>query len=205
MREETTLDAPADWVRQRLQARLTADGLHAESAASFEQEHTLLVRAGVPGLSKTVAMLTLPAYQRGEVTVTPFRWVATGPLGELFPTLEANLELEPTDDGRTRVVLSGPTNPRYSAWACASTDSCCTPSPPPPSTAFSPRSPPACSPQPRSKPAPATGLGRHASGNRLNVRRRRGRLPTQTMINSKDRQFAPDPRALEVAVPLSDQ
>ena len=111
LREETILDAPPDWVRQRLRTRLLADGLHAESTASFEQEHTLLVRAGVPGLSKTVAMLTLPAYQRGEVTVTPLRWVATGPPGELFPTLEANLELEPTDDGRTRVVLIGSYQP----------------------------------------------------------------------------------------------
>ena len=110
LREETIVDAPPDWVRQRLRT-LLADGLHAESAASFEQEHTLLVRAGGPGLSKTVAMLTLPAYQRGEVTVTPFRWVATGPMGELFPTLEANLELEPTDDGRTRVVLLGSYQP----------------------------------------------------------------------------------------------
>jgi hypothetical protein len=107
LREETIVDAPPNWVLQRLQARLTADGLAAESAASFAQEHTLLVRAGVPGLSKNVAMMTLPAYQRGEVTVIAFRWVATGPLGELFPTLEANLELEPTDDGRTRVVLLG--------------------------------------------------------------------------------------------------
>ena len=111
VREETIVDAPPDWVRQRLQARLTADGLHAESAASFEQEHTLLVHAAVAGLSKTVAMMTMPAYQRGEVTVIPFRWVATGPLGELFPTLEANLELEPTDDGRTRIVLIGSYQP----------------------------------------------------------------------------------------------
>ena len=111
LREETIVDAPPGWVRQRLQARLTADGLHAESAASFEHENTLLVRAGVSGLSKTVAMVTLPAYQRGEVTVIAFRWVATGPLGELFPTLEANLEIEPTDDGRTRVVIIGSYRP----------------------------------------------------------------------------------------------
>ena len=48
-RDETIVDAPPDWVRQRLQARLTVDGLHAESAASFEREHTLLVQAGVGG------------------------------------------------------------------------------------------------------------------------------------------------------------
>ena len=111
VREETIVDAPPGWVRQRLQARLTADGLHPESAASFEQEHTLLVQASVAGVSKTVAMKTLPAYQRGEVTVIPFRWVATGPVGELFPTLDANLELEPTDDERTRIVLLGSYQP----------------------------------------------------------------------------------------------
>ena len=111
LREESIVDAPPDWVRQRLEARLRADGLRAESAASFEHEHTLRVHAAVAGLSKTIAMITLPAYQRGEVTVIALRWVATGPLGELFPTLEANLELEPTDDGRTRMVLIGAYRP----------------------------------------------------------------------------------------------
>ena len=72
LRDETIVDAPPDWVRQRLQARLRDDGFHAETAASFVQERNLLVRAGVHGLSKTVAMMTVPAYQRGEVTVIPF-------------------------------------------------------------------------------------------------------------------------------------
>ena len=35
------------------------------------------------------------------------RWAATSTFGELFPTLDANLELDPTEDGRTRVVLVG--------------------------------------------------------------------------------------------------
>ena len=111
LREETTIDAPPLLVQQRLLDRLRVDGLHAESAASFEDEHTLLVRAGVAAVTKTVAMATLPAYLRGDVTVIPIRWVATGPLGELFPTLEANLEIEPTSDGRTLLLLIGAYRP----------------------------------------------------------------------------------------------
>ena len=38
LRDETILDAPPNWVRHRLQPRLRDDGLHAESAASFEQD-----------------------------------------------------------------------------------------------------------------------------------------------------------------------
>ena len=111
LREELTIDAPALVVRQRLVQRLQVDGLRAESSAAFEQEHTLLVRAGVAGVTKTVAMATFPPYLRGETTVFPIRWVATGPLGELFPTLEANLEVGPTDDGRTLFVLIGAYRP----------------------------------------------------------------------------------------------
>jgi len=111
LREETVLDAPPLLVQQRLIEQLRLDGLEVASAASFDDERTLLVRAGVAGVTKSVAMASLPAYLRGDVTVIPIRWVATGPLGELFPTLEANLEVSPTDDGRTLLVLVGSYRP----------------------------------------------------------------------------------------------
>ena len=111
LREESTIDAPPLLVQQRLLQRLRLDGLHAESRDSFDEEHALLVRAGVAGVTKTVAMATFPPYLRGQVTVIPIRWVATGPLGELFPTLEANLEVGPTGDGRTLFVLIGAYRP----------------------------------------------------------------------------------------------
>jgi hypothetical protein len=53
----------------------------------------VLAGAGVGGLAKRVAIETIPAYQRGAVTVVPFRWLATGPVGGAFPVLDANLEL----------------------------------------------------------------------------------------------------------------
>ena len=111
LREETVLDAPPLLVQRRLIEQLRLDGLEVASAASFDDERTLLVRAGVAGVTKSVAMASLPAYLRGDVTVIPIRWVATGPLGELFPTLEANLEVGPTDDGRTLLVLLGSYRP----------------------------------------------------------------------------------------------
>jgi len=111
LREEAIIDAPPLLVQQRLRDRLRVDGLRAESSASFEEEHTLLVRAGVAGVTKTVAMATFPDYPRGDVTVIPIRWVATGRLGELFPTMEANLEVGPTGERQTLLVLVGAYRP----------------------------------------------------------------------------------------------
>ena len=39
------------------------------------------------------------------------RWVSTGRLGELFPTLEANLEVGPASGQRTLLVLVGAYRP----------------------------------------------------------------------------------------------
>jgi hypothetical protein len=48
---------------------------------------------------------------RDGVTVIPLRWSATGPVGDLFPTLDANLEITACGAGRSRVTLVGSYRP----------------------------------------------------------------------------------------------
>ena len=102
------LAVPTAVAQDRLLTVLHADGglQHAASAA-FRAGEAVLLRAGFAGVSKQVAVHSVPAYLRGDTTVIPLRWVATGPAGELFPAMDANLELDPTPDGHCRLTLRG--------------------------------------------------------------------------------------------------
>lgn len=81
---------------ERLVVSATDDG-DADGATGGD---SVVMRAGLPGISKQVAVQALePIYRPGRVVI-PMRWVATGRAGELFPALDGNLELiERADDG----------------------------------------------------------------------------------------------------------
>jgi len=90
-------------------------GIHAECAAcsgsaGFGEGSTILARAGIGGLTKAVAVETIPAYLRGAVVVVPIRWVAAGPMSGAFPVLDANLELSAVES-QTDLVLIGSYRP----------------------------------------------------------------------------------------------
>ena len=104
----TRLPVPTAVAQHRLLTVLHADGgLQDAAAAAFRAGETVLLRAGFAGVGKQVAVQSVPGYLRGETTVIPLRWVATGPAGELFPAMDANLELDPTPDGHCRLTLTG--------------------------------------------------------------------------------------------------
>ncbi len=52
--------------------------------------------------------------QRGSTLRVPLRWEVTGPAGELFSVLDADLTLSYDGDGRTRVRLDGSYRPLFS-------------------------------------------------------------------------------------------
>jgi hypothetical protein len=80
------------------------------SSASGEGD-AVLMRAGVAGISKQVAVQTLePSVRPGRVLV-PMRWIATGRSGDLFPALDGNLELLERPDGGTELHLVGSYQP----------------------------------------------------------------------------------------------
>jgi hypothetical protein len=93
--------------QEGLLAFLHADGLQNASLDAFNEGQALIMCAGFAGLSKQVAVQSLRAYLRAETIVIPIRWVATGRAAELFPPLDANLELDPAQDGTSRLRLRG--------------------------------------------------------------------------------------------------
>ena len=105
--EVRPIGVPVAEAREGLLAVLRRDGLQTVSVDAFSAGQSLLVRAGFAGLSKQVAVQYLPAYRRGDTTVIPIRWVATGPAADLFPPLDANLELDPAGGGTSRLTLRG--------------------------------------------------------------------------------------------------
>ena len=99
------VDVPLGVAQHRLLEYLHRGDLDALASAAYGDGVTAFARAGVPGLSKTVEIQSVPAYQRGLTTVVPLRWVATGALGSAFPVLDANLELTAGEAGTEPVVV----------------------------------------------------------------------------------------------------
>ena len=54
----------------------------------------------MPGISKLVQVSLLDPVCRDDAVLVPMRWEATGPMGRLFPVLDANLMLGQDDQGR---------------------------------------------------------------------------------------------------------
>lgn len=85
-----------------------------EDAAAADAMATggrVLARAGFAGLSKAVEVSVLEPQLRGDITVMALRWSATGPFGDLFPTLDANLEISAANADQSRVALIGSYRP----------------------------------------------------------------------------------------------
>lgn len=97
------LDGASELVDENGDARLGTDAYAAGNAE--------LRRAGFAGITKEVAVQTLPPYDRGGTVVIVMRMVATGAAGYLFPVLDADLELSPLPDGATRMLLRGTYRP----------------------------------------------------------------------------------------------
>jgi hypothetical protein len=109
--EEILVDSPVERTARRLSSWL-AEREGAEAAAdALAAGGRILARAEFAGLSKTVEVSTLEPYLRGHVTVIALRWSATGPFGDLFPTLDADLEVSAASPGLSRVALIGSYRP----------------------------------------------------------------------------------------------
>lgn len=108
--ESLTVALPLSVVQHRLLTFLHVGDLNSVVLAAYGEGATVLTRAGVGGLGKTIAVESIPAYQRGAVTVVPIRWMATGLIGGAFPVLDANLEMAAAD-GHTELEIIGSYRP----------------------------------------------------------------------------------------------
>jgi hypothetical protein len=116
--ESVSVDVPLAVAQHRLLEFLLRGDMDSLASAAYEEGVTVFTKAGVAGLSKTVEIQSIPAYQRGSSTVVPLRWVATGPLGSAFPVLDANLELSAGDAG-TELLIVGSYRPPFGALGAA--------------------------------------------------------------------------------------
>jgi hypothetical protein len=110
--EVVRLPAPPAVAWDRLSALMRVDtGWQDAATDAFDQGRQLLLLAGVVGATERVIVQSLPAYLRGDTTVVPFRWVTEGPVGDLYPAVDANLELGPAVDGGSRLQFTGSYRP----------------------------------------------------------------------------------------------
>jgi hypothetical protein len=81
------------------------------SQAAYAEGLAGQIRVGpfgsVPGISKLVQVSLLDPVRGDDSVLVPMRWEATGPVGRLFPVLDANLMLGHDDHGRGVLRLSG--------------------------------------------------------------------------------------------------
>lgn len=111
------VDLPASVVRLGI---LSEGGrwLSPLAAGAAEDGRAVLVRIGPlphhPLLSKTARVEAAAPDQRGDVTVVPLTWTATGSPGA-FPVLHADLEVAPIGEGRTQLSLRGRYEPPLGA------------------------------------------------------------------------------------------
>jgi hypothetical protein len=71
--EARLLGIPVDVALERLRVYLQIDGLQTAGSAAFDRGQAVLLRAGFAGLTKQVAVQSLPSYFRGDTTVIPIR------------------------------------------------------------------------------------------------------------------------------------
>jgi hypothetical protein len=174
--------------------------------ASYDGALTGLLRVGPagPAAGKLVRVRFLDPVYRGDVMSTGLRWEATGPAGSLFPMLDADITISPTEDQtppqekKTLPQSSnlpgwrwpGPTGRRWAGWEPDWTRRCCTGWPPPPCV-------PCCTASPRRSPARPLQARPRTAPARAGARfRRPGHPEKQTP--------PPSPFAVTFPVPLPD-
>jgi hypothetical protein len=102
------LPNPAASVLDRVYPALRRDRLNVLSDEAYLAGLVMLTRAGqfgdVHGLSKKVRLEMLEPRRVDDVLRVPLRWVVTGRGGQLFPALDADLDITAIDE--QRCVLS---------------------------------------------------------------------------------------------------
>jgi hypothetical protein len=113
--QEVTLHLPYAVASARLVHLVNWGSLHSVSETAYEGGYEMLLRVGpfgdLPGLSKLVRVRVLAPVRQESMETFALRWEATGPAGELFPVLDADLTLIADTDVRSRLVLVGSYRP----------------------------------------------------------------------------------------------
>jgi len=113
--QEVIVQLPCEVVSARLVHLMNWGALRSASESAYEGGCELLVRVGpfgdLSGLSKLVRVRVLAPVRHEAVETVSLRWEATGPAGELFPVLDADLTLTADGDDRSRLAVVGSYRP----------------------------------------------------------------------------------------------
>lgn len=113
--EGVIVHLPYEVASARLVHVLNWGALRSVSQTAYEGGWQMLVRVGpfgdLPGLSKRVRVRVLAPVRHETAQTISLRWEATGPAGELFPVLDADLTLTADADDRSRLTLVGSYRP----------------------------------------------------------------------------------------------
>jgi hypothetical protein len=108
---------PAEWVCARISAD-RGEWLSGLAAGAAREGEALRLRVGpiasLPMLSKTVTLHAGRPFERGEATLVPLTWRATGSQG-IFPVLTADLEVAALGPRITHLSLRGSYDPPLGA------------------------------------------------------------------------------------------
>ena len=109
--DEVLLEVGFAIARERL-AQLAESGvLISASEDAYSREAVHIVRVGVPGLSKLVRVQVHELARTEESTGLAIRWEASGPGGQLFPVLDADIRLTPDGEQATLLTMAGSYRP----------------------------------------------------------------------------------------------
>jgi hypothetical protein len=113
--QETVVHLPYEVASARLAQLANRGALHSVSETAYQGGSQMLVHVGpfgdLPGLSKLVRVRILAPVRHDSAQTVSLRWEATGPAGELFPVLDADLTLSADGEDRSRLVLLGSYRP----------------------------------------------------------------------------------------------
>jgi hypothetical protein len=116
---EMTLAAAYPDARAGLLGLTHGGWLSDASSDAYAEGLAGLVKVGpfgqMPGASKLVRVLLLEPVERENSLTLSLRWEATGPMGPLFPVLDANIVLIPVGENACQLALAGAYRPPFAA------------------------------------------------------------------------------------------
>ena len=114
---EVSVEVPFEVAAARLVNVTRRGALSSACEAAYEDGLTAVLRVGPfggrRGFSKLVRVCCLEPARRGATVTLPLRWEATGPAGELFPVLDADLLLTRHGDDQAVLAITGSYRPPF--------------------------------------------------------------------------------------------
>ena len=113
--DEVQLEVSFAVARDRLRQLAEGGALLGTSEDAYDHGTTSLERVGVPGLSKLVRVQVRELAWTEQSVGLAIRWEATGPAGELFPVLDADIRLVRAGERAAVLTMSGVYRPPLGA------------------------------------------------------------------------------------------